>query len=493
MRLKGILEPYAAIQSLPPELLVIIFTLAHRQSYDVINNSWHENADLRSPSTFPYALASVCKLWQDVMSTVPEFWTRITVFIDSNSFSFSNLPLHIEWSRDLLFQIIVTRRLCSDVMDIGEKARVRQVMDTLGPHLHRCFLLHFDVKYSSSLPSIYADIFHDRVCPDLRSIVFKSRVGDGPGNYFRDDLRNDTLREENPLPALRSLVLDGFNYVDLCEHHPDWFLSMPEDGLEELSVSHFTQSQRSVKHKYSFYDGWNYLKDVAHLKLSSLDFSCESKDINMDDLVFSKLHVLILEDLSWQLVREILLCCEYINGVSVTRCAIGEISDVALSAFTLILDSIPASSNFSQFLAQWSGFDLTIRDCPGLDDSVFEKWSTKYSDAPDTLYCPLLGNLTIHNCPNFSVERLKHLVEVRLEQCNRSGGLEFGDPPLSYLKVTGHGPFLSDEDRKWFLNNVESFDGWETHQTCFTNMTDSSTVSGFTLVLYFTYNDRDMS
>jgi hypothetical protein len=341
-------------------------------------------------------------------------------------------------------------------------------MDSLGPHLHRCVSLRLDVIYSSSLPSIYADISHGRVCPKLGTIAFNSRIGDGPGSYFRDDLHNDAQRKEISLPALKSITLDGFNFVDLCNRHHDWFQSIPRAGLKDVSISHFTQSQRSGEHQYSFYDGHVYLKDVTHLKLSSVDFTCVPKGNDTINLSFSKLLALELEDLSSQLTREVLSRCEYVNGVSITRCAVGEISDAALYAFDLILEDIPASGNLPQFLSRWSGAGLTLWDCSGFDDSVLEKWSTRASDAPDSsFYCPLLESLTIHNCPNFSVERLKHLVEVRMEQCQRSGGLELGDPSLSYLKVTGRGPFLSDGDREWFIQNVEVFERWETHQNVF--------------------------
>ena len=467
MRLNGLgclLASHATIELLPPELLVIIFTLVHAETYGIFSQSWRN--DPLSPTTFPYALASVCNLWQDVMSTVPQFWTRIVVFIDSNSFSLSNLPSHLEWSQDLPFQITVVNRSCSDAIHIdnGEKARVRQAIDALGPHLQRCSSLQFDLAYTSSLPSIYADIFHGRVFPNLRSIIFEARVGDGPGSSFRHDLSSNIWCEENPLPELRCLVLDGFNYVDLCEHHADWFLSMTEDEgrLKEASISHFKQSQRDEQHKFSFYDGCIYLKDVAYLKLSSLDFTWDLNDPDADNLEFSELRVLMLEDLSWQLAREVLSRCEFVSVVSIVRCAIGEISDVTLFAYSLILEDIPASPNFPQFLAQWEGFHLTIRDCPSFDDRALENCIM----APDSLYSPVvLGNLTIHNCPNFSVKRLKHLIGVQIEQCHRLDRPEVGC--LVYLKVTGRGPFLSDEDRKWFTNNVESFGGWDTHQNVF--------------------------
>lgn len=454
MRSKGVQDVIhcrASVEFLPPELLAIIFKLVHEKSYNPVTKSWYQVADLSSPRTFPYALASVCQIWRDIMSTVPEFWTRIIVFIDSNP-SLSNLASHLEWSRDLLFQVTATRQSPSENTDDGEEAQVRKAVDILGPHLHRCSSLEFNVIYSSSLPSVYADILYDRVCPDLGAIIFNFRIGDGPRSRSRLDRHRG-----RPLPALTSVTLDGFNFVDLCDHHSDWL-----HGLREVSISHFTYSEYD-RYTFSFYDAFLVLSDVVHLKLSSVDFTYDAVDDYNDLLPFSKLSSLELEDLSSELTRKVLLHCGHVNYVAITHCAIGEISGIELNAFQLILEDIPASGDLSRFLCQWSGVELTIRNCPGFNDSVLEKWSTRTSD--DDFNSPLLSALTIHDCPNFSVELLKHLVEVRMEQCERSGGTEVGGhPPLSFLEVTGRRPLLSDEELKWFLKNVESFDKWETHQ-----------------------------
>jgi hypothetical protein len=43
---------------------------------------WQE-FDVKPSSLFPYAVAAVCSLWRDIMSSVPQFWTRIIIFLDS--------------------------------------------------------------------------------------------------------------------------------------------------------------------------------------------------------------------------------------------------------------------------------------------------------------------------------------------------------------------------------------------------------------------------
>ncbi|EGO04113.1 hypothetical protein SERLA73DRAFT_175881, partial [Serpula lacrymans var. lacrymans S7.3] len=34
---------------------------------------------LMTPTLFPYAIAAVCTRWREIMSTVPEFWTRVVI------------------------------------------------------------------------------------------------------------------------------------------------------------------------------------------------------------------------------------------------------------------------------------------------------------------------------------------------------------------------------------------------------------------------------
>ncbi|KAF8879524.1 hypothetical protein CPB84DRAFT_1687919, partial [Gymnopilus junonius] len=38
---------------------------------------------VRSPTFFPYALTQVCPHWSAVLSSTPEFWTCVAIFIDT--------------------------------------------------------------------------------------------------------------------------------------------------------------------------------------------------------------------------------------------------------------------------------------------------------------------------------------------------------------------------------------------------------------------------
>ena len=97
----------SSITDVPPELLSIIFKFAHenttpiQQEKDIIptwmrmegpegfKNSVTALAhptipqDPRSPTLFPYSLATVCSFWRDILCAHPEFWTLVVLFIDS--------------------------------------------------------------------------------------------------------------------------------------------------------------------------------------------------------------------------------------------------------------------------------------------------------------------------------------------------------------------------------------------------------------------------
>ena len=120
-------RPRASVASLPAELLLFIFKNVYvetRQGLSMIwphewceglsecnckpnepyLTEWNDNTDLKSPSVFPYALSSVCKAWYDVMLLVPEFWTRLVIFLDNQPTAIAELRSQLSASRDLPFR-----------------------------------------------------------------------------------------------------------------------------------------------------------------------------------------------------------------------------------------------------------------------------------------------------------------------------------------------------------------------------------------------------
>jgi hypothetical protein len=86
----------ASISHLPAELLIIIFKLVYATT---------------SPFYQPISLlASVCTIWRDVMSLLPEFWTDILIHLDSETFSIEDISAHLQWSRSLTIHVSITSK-----------------------------------------------------------------------------------------------------------------------------------------------------------------------------------------------------------------------------------------------------------------------------------------------------------------------------------------------------------------------------------------------
>ena len=71
--------------------------------------------DPKSPTLFPYSLASVCSFWRNVLSSHPEYWTLVVLFVDSNPTSLADASLFLQLSKDYPIDVVITRREHLDV------------------------------------------------------------------------------------------------------------------------------------------------------------------------------------------------------------------------------------------------------------------------------------------------------------------------------------------------------------------------------------------
>lgn len=118
---------------------------------------------VQDPSFFPYNLASVCDCWKDILSSTPEFWTTVVLFLDAESTPLETAQRYFKWSRELPIDVFMTRRqeFCmspevAEIMDgwmvTGERETVHQNMQALIPNFDRCRTLHIDVTINTALP-----------------------------------------------------------------------------------------------------------------------------------------------------------------------------------------------------------------------------------------------------------------------------------------------------------------------------------------------------
>ena len=124
------------MDDLPTELLIEIFNYVYLGIRVPVGDTGimglDPDDDPLSPSIFPYSLSSVSERWREIMSAVPEFWTRLVVFVDSsNPTSLSNFRSEIEWSQNLSLSVTIIRRGDSPGTVENEKIRLRTATEII--------------------------------------------------------------------------------------------------------------------------------------------------------------------------------------------------------------------------------------------------------------------------------------------------------------------------------------------------------------------------
>ncbi|KAH7919182.1 hypothetical protein BV22DRAFT_1075579 [Leucogyrophana mollusca] len=205
------IRPRSPIESIPFELFLEIFRLVymqHRRKQLRCNQTEWIPVDPTRTSIFPYPVASVCSWWRDILSTVPEYWTRIIILIDKPSpISASSC---FEWSNNLPLDLVVTPQGSygmSPQETVREKAQVASAMNLLRPHIPRCKTIRFNVARSSSLPSLLEN-FHG-VAPILHELELQCQYDDGESHAL------DAVRPcDFFCPKLSILHVNGANLDD---------------------------------------------------------------------------------------------------------------------------------------------------------------------------------------------------------------------------------------------------------------------------------------
>lgn len=473
------------ISRLPVELLLTIFRIVYvdsfSPSYDNLfthlvlcesvgnclsgpyETKWRERDDIISPILFPYALASVCTTWRDVMFLVPEFWTRIIILIDSELFSLSDIRLQLESSRNLSIDVTITKRSAIfEGREVDENRLVGNVTALLHPHLQRCETIHYDVLHSSSLPTMSLDLSDSM--PELRQLRLESTQC---SNAYQSASRRSVYpRNVLRFPALEKLVIDGWNFIELYRNDPQWISHIT--GQLRLSISHYIPSGIDGG-RFSFHDAFEFMSRIPRLislTLHDIEFDFElvmRLDRFLVDEHFASLSSIELNGLSSRLTTGILAYLElfYLDSITIIRCPLSEVGYPPHSPY-LTLEDLPCTEDMCRYIAYWSGVELYISDCPTFDDSILEMlgstWGSEDGDGAD-LCAPRLFQLSLHNCTSFSTTALRSMVEAR--QAVTLGFTEVtvnDNPPLSYISVSGSAPKIFKEDKEWLENNLDCFD-----------------------------------
>jgi hypothetical protein len=428
---------------LPPELLLSIFQFVYVMSIQTPESTYSEssmewkNEDSLSPSLFPYAIASVCSFWRDVMLMTPAFWTRIVILVDARPTPLSMIECQLAWTRNLPIEVTITSRATWRIpVHPHEKARVASVMAIIAPQLRRCRKLRIDVSLSSSLPSFPSSFHGD--APLLEELRLECDSDDGDSDAAIGSLETQ-ITTRFQCPALWKLAIDGRNFYNTCEEGKWPSFEFP--AVNDLAISRFTGHPNPLPLQ-DILSALCVMPNLTNLRLADLALDPPDNAGTYDFISPSLLDSLDCEDIGDMESLEYLIeYFEEVPDLTLTRCAVG---NAIFAAEILTLNGIDDDvDDFNNILRFWSGRHLILEHCPGFDDAFLETMCLSGGN------CTAVKSLDAWDCSNFSVPALKRLVESR----------ESADwcPALEGLYIAGRCPSFSPEDRLWFEEHLASF------------------------------------
>jgi hypothetical protein len=154
-------------------------------------------------------------------------------------------------------------------------------------------------------------------------------------------------------------------------------------------------------------------------------------------------------------VRQITDFLEWSSELHFTRCRLGPGHNGEVNQ-SMSLKEIDIGEDLVAFLAESSSRKLLIDNCPGFGDEVLNAMMTPEYGADQwtgrMLCCaPNVEDLSILNCPSFSISTLKKVVEMRRLH------LTWIYAGIMTLRLSGRVPDVSSEDREWFKGHVSEF------------------------------------
>jgi hypothetical protein len=336
---------------------------------------------------------------------------------------------------------MITRRDPNHPVDIHhERMQVMKIMKILiNPHMHRLRLLYFNVMFSSSLPP-FPDGFHG-IASILQELCLECREDNGSS---ADDWDSVTSTEQQ-YPALAQLIIDGRNYYNACKGDLHFAVKFPEVGC--LTISHY---KPLLGESFLVSDFWRPITMIDYLPLLNLtDLILEPSPLPLPTLTEPPLlSELQLENIhNSQSLAEIVGFLTNANDITVTHSTIGDTGPFNWDG-SLTLEDIDADQDLVPLLRSWEGVVLVVERCPSFNDAVLLMMAPREDGARNCAH--FMTELSILDCPNFSVTALKQLVIAKLHDAD---GLA-----IESLRFSGWPPFISAEDRQWLSQLVDEFD-----------------------------------
>ncbi|KAH7924913.1 hypothetical protein BV22DRAFT_474168 [Leucogyrophana mollusca] len=503
---------------LPTELLLIIFRMMFEDTINMdmyIERGWLVERcgddDILSPSLFPYAVASVCPRWRDIMSSVPVFWTRVVITVDPDSTSPLAIQSCFDWAGDLPLRVFVTRnRNTSAFPDTGEVERVARVMELLRPHICHTEKLTFDVLHHSSLPLIWEEHCSARylwvlklVCQrddgedgglvdlgahggepgyieepvdhsegDVEGFIEGTTDGDQNDNDKDGDQERDgsisecESNERAPprlsVPFLENFTIGGRAFRNFFIGQPDqleWLYNIPY-----LTISGYRRLGDETS-GISMRDLFRTISNLPHVETITID------DVEFDHDMTRLTGPLYFESLTLRNLSEDALSNIFggllfvaAASISIINCSVEGVIDIDANDLTLV--GLDSTIDLSLILEGWTGRQLTLRNCACVNDGFLIDMAESNSDLME-FSASGLQSITVIDCDHLSVGGLRRMVEARLVAAEEQGydGLQqewnYDDTgvvcAIQTLSVSGCGPLLDDQDTTWLKQHVRRF------------------------------------
>ena len=465
------------IASLPAELLGLVFEFCSELKHlDKIKHKkaqlneppWHFISKGLSPSQrfgsqvdrfkllksgvwFPYSHASVCRYWMEVLSSSPRYWRTVIFHLNSESKPPFDAFSVLSWSKNLPVDIVIVKqdasRLPSDNNYISERPHVQALVDLLSPHIHRCRSIHIDVHLSSSLPLI------------LRNFTGYPSILESLSLFC--DINDQSHNDESLYPIqpewgetlstpLRSLVLDGRNFPDVCS---GWLRS--QLALEQLVLSNYSVDAKYHLHLDRILETIQNLPHLLRLKFDNIFVLLGSSAV-----FTSQIQILHFEEVETLIMNEIFRSCtmDELHTIHITRCSIQALPAVS----KLVLEDIDPCVPIASILEDWEGSHLWIGRCRGFGDGFLDMLRRTSDWDDDEFQCPWVETLYLAYLPRFSLKKLKKMIKVRnrfinYDDPNWKTTAPFG-PAIRELHVVRCDiAELTQQDMEWFSSRVVTF------------------------------------
>ena len=524
------------IEDLPPEILTEIFKFVHAFSMAVLEATLECKACpgsvYRDPKSRPrnlghstprpqvtqrevvafssplHAVSSVCHMWRDITRRVPELWSRLAIFFNSDfPPRLSQVLKQIKLSGHVPLDIVVFH--CYHHTGAEEpylEARIENswmeaLMPLLLPLIPRCRSFIIDMKYNTSLPGIFQFRGH---APYLRVLKLQCGFWDPDYDSYPSSPPAELSAEEVfTFPLLTTLALDGNTFRDAF-NAPSWRHQLKTMVIDTLSISdpdkcssYGYDDDDDDEHPFDLYALASNLSNIAFIRTLTLNnintpwrtghHAKGVYQIHMDNLIVSRqLNEEYTEEFNLVTFGSTLCYFHLYNG-SLTWASLPPVHHLRLEWIDY-MDTF----EFRHAMTRFFGNRLDLFECEGLSDELLLHIAR---------HCEPLRRLYIKECPNITVKGLKNMIAGRSclvvseEDDKEDGGDEEGyeditgsdnesilecdaeadeliehaysndkQPPrgLSFrpihrLVVAGHPEKLSKPDHKWFQDHIKSF------------------------------------